>query len=57
MKEFADEDIEEPIPYHKKIKQIDDKFKSIINNKEKLNSKMILVNAMNLKGLNQRKIQ
>ena len=40
MKEFADEDIEEPIPYHKKIKQIDDKFKSIINNKEKLNSKI-----------------
>ena len=39
MKEFVDENIEESIPYHKKIKQIDDKFKSIINNEEKLNNK------------------
>ena len=39
MKEFFDEDFEQPMPYHEKIKEIDDKFKSIITNEEKINSK------------------
>ena len=49
MKEFVDEDNEESIPYYKKIKQINDKFKSIINNEEKLNSKK------NIKEINKTK--
>ena len=49
MKEFFDEDVEESIPYHKKIKQINDKFKSIINNEEKINTKK------NIKELNKTK--
>ena len=39
MKEIINEESKEPASYYKKIKKIDDKFKSIIRSKEKFNSK------------------
>ena len=39
MKEIINEESKEPISYYEKIKKLDDKFKSLITNKEKFNSK------------------
>ena len=48
MKEIFNDDFKKPISFHKKIRQIDDEFKTIITNEEKINSKNTLSNINRL---------
>ena len=49
MKEIFNDDFKKPISFHKKIRQIDDEFKTIITNEEKINSKNNLLDKDILK--------
>ena len=47
MKEIFNNSIKKAISYHKKIRQIDDQFKSILSNDEKLSSQKTLLSKRN----------